>query len=145
MSQNYQELIQQLREKTEVNMQIRKTKENDSKHLKLEKMKAALDKITENIMANCVELMHKSSEDGYYYATLFKYTNTDMTDDFKTVFLVKGPMMNNKKTKSGVEFFEDLGIEPIIVRLNNNLSPMYCFHKYDRFAKEHSIICSWKP
>lgn len=145
MVQNYEELTQHLREKTEVNIQVRKTRENDNKNVKIEKMKAAMNKITEQIMSECVERMHKCSEDGYYYATLFTYNNTDMTDDFKTVFLVKGPMFNNKKTKNGTAFFEDQGIEPIIVRLNNNLTPMYCFHKYDRFSKEHSIICSWKP
>lgn len=140
-----QELISKLREKTELNMQIRKNKETETKTAKNERMKAAMDKITEDILSTCVETMHKSSEEGYYYATLFKYNNSDMLNDFKIVFLVKGPINYNKKAKNGVDFFEEQGIEPIINRLNSHLSPMYCFHKYDRVQKEHSIICSWKP
>ena len=140
-----QELVTKLRENTEVNMKIRKNKETVDKSVKVERMKVAMDKITEDIISNCVDTMLKASDEGYYYATIYKYNNNDMVDGFKTVFLIKGPLNSGKNVKNGVDYFEELGIEPIINRINSFVAPMYCFHKYDRVTKEHYMIVSWKP
>lgn len=140
-----QELMNKLRENTEVNMKIRKNKETVDKTVKVERMKVVMDKITEDITSNCVDTMLKASDEGYYYATIYKYTNNDTVGGFKTVFLIKGPLNSGNNVKNGVDYFEELGIEPIINRINSFVAPMYCFHKYDRVTKEHYMIVSWKP
>lgn len=140
-----QDVITKLRENTEVNMKIRKNKETQDKSVKVERMKIAMDKITEEIVSTCLDTMYKASDDGYYYATVYKYNNNDMVDGFKTVFLIKGPLNSGKNSKNGVDYFEEMGIEPVINRINSFVGNCYCFHKYDRVTKDHYMIVSWKP
>ena len=139
------DIITKLRENTAVNMTIRKNKETQDKTDKVGRMKIAMDKITEEILSTCVDTMFKASDEGYYYATVYKYNNNDLVDGFKTVFLVKGPLISGKNAKNGVDYFDDIGVEPIINRINAFVGNCYCFHKYDRIMKEHYMIVSWKP
>ena len=143
--ENAKDFVSYLRQVSDSNMKIRKEAEHDERMQRNMRMADAMDAITDVIKANCKERMENASRDGYYYATLFTYNNMETVNGFKTVFLMKGPMYTGNGRCYGSDYFKSTGIVPVIDRISEYIDPMYCFHKYDRVTKEHSIVCSWKP
>lgn len=141
--EDIQSFIQELQDNTLSNIDIRKQREENKRKEQYKKLEECISTLEQNIKQNCKELMKQSSDEGHYYATLLQFTNQDTLDDYKTVFLVKGPL-NGTRASGGLAYFERRGIVPLLQRIAEHLSPLPVFIKYDRHRKTHSIIVSWK-
>jgi type IV secretory pathway VirB4 component len=134
--------VNELRNNTESNMDNRKAREEHERQLNDKKLDDCIAKLTDSIMEQCEERMVAASKDGHYYATLYEFTNQCMYEDYKTVFLVKGPIRS--RGYDGLAFFEHRGIEPLLQRLSKRLTPMGVFVKYDRNKRAYLLIATWK-
>lgn len=134
--------IIELRNNTEFNLDTRKAREDAERQCNDKKLEECIAKLTDDIMEHCEERMLTASNDGHYYATLYEFTNQCVYQDYKTVFLVKGPVRS--RGFDGLAFFEQKGIEPLIQRLSKRLSPMGLFVKYDRNKRVYLILVTWK-
>lgn len=134
--------IAELRNNTESNMDTRKAREYSERQLSDKKIEDCIAKLTEEIMERCEERMLAASKEGHYYATLYEFTNQCVYQDYKTVFLIKGPVRS--RGFDGLAFFEQKGIEPLLQRLSKRLSPMGVFVKYDRNKRAYLLIATWK-
>lgn len=139
---NIDSFVNQLRNNTENNIDLRKAREETERRQHDKKMDECIQRLTDEIMLGCETCMLKASQEGHYYATLYEFTNNDMYDDYKTVFLMKGPIRS--RGYDGLAFFEHKGIEPLLQRLSKRLSPMGVFIKYDRNKRAYLLIASWK-
>jgi hypothetical protein len=139
---NIDSFINQLRINTENNIDVRKAREDTERQLHDKNMDDCIQRLADEIMSGCEQRMLEASNEGHYYATLYEFTNNDTYDDYKTVFLMKGPIRS--RGYDGLAFFEHKGIEPLIQRLSTRLSPMGVFIKYDRNKRAYLLIVSWK-
>ena len=135
-------LFEELRTNTQSNIMNRRIRQELEKQQHDERLAYALDCLTTDIESECVEKMKAASNEGHYYATLYSFTNNDIFDNYKTVFLLKGPFRG--KNVYGLLFYEQKGLVPIITRLNTKYAPIEFFMKYDRNTKTHHILASWK-
>lgn len=135
-------LFDELRMNTQANVEMRRNRQEIEKRQLDEKMSTTLDRLTEEIENGCVGKMIAASNDGHYYATLLSFTNQDMFDDYKTVFLIKGPFRG--KNVYGLLYYEQKGMISVMKRLNDKYSPIEFFTKYDRSTKTHHVLASWK-
>jgi hypothetical protein len=136
------ELYQELRTNTFSNIDNRRAKQEDERRRHDEHLSDVLNRLEGTIMYNCYEKMRQASMEGHFYATLYSFTNQDMFDDFKTVFLMKGPYRS--QFSHGLIYFEQKNIVPILTRLKNVLDPIDVYIKYDRMTKTHHVMASWK-
>lgn len=134
--------ITELRKNTESNIDTRKAREDADRQLSDKMLEECIANLTEDIMKTCEERMLTASKEGHYYATLYEFTNQCVYQDYKTVFLVKGPIRS--RGFDGLAFFEHKGIEPLLQRLSKRLSPMGVFVKYDRNKRAYLLIATWK-
>lgn len=135
-------LFEELRSNTQLNIDNRRTRQELEKRQHDEKLAYALDRLTTEIETDCVEKMKAASNEGHYYATLCSFTNQDIFDDYKTVFLLKGPFRG--KSVYGLMYYEQKGMIPIMKRLDMKYRPIEFFTKYDRNTKTHHLLASWK-
>lgn len=141
-SNNITSLYTELRTNTMSNIETRKAKQEADKQQHDLRLSEVIDKLTETITETCVEKMMTASQEGHFYATLFSFTNQDMFEDFKTVFLIKGPFRS--KYTYGLAYFEQRNITPILTRLREKYSPVEIYMKYDRVSRTHHIMATWK-
>lgn len=132
------ELYNELRNNTLSNLDHRRAKQEEERRRQDERLTAVLDRLETVIMSSGYDKMRQASLEGHFYATLYSFTNQDVFEDFKTVFLVKGPY------KNGLEYFESRGIVPLMARIHNVLKPIDVYLKYDRHTRTHHLMVSWK-
>lgn len=135
-------LFEELRANTLMNMENRHNRQELEKRQHDERLACALDRLTTEIETDCVEKMKQASHEGHYYATLYSFTNHDIFDEYKTVFLLKGPFRG--KSVYGLLYYEQKGMVPIMKRLDMKYRPIEFFTKYDRNTKTHHLLASWK-
>lgn len=123
-------------------MDARIAKQEHDKRENDKRLSVAVDKLYEEIASTCVEKMKAASCNGHFYATLFSFTNHDMFEKFKTVFLIKGPL--RKHYVDSLMYFENMNIVPILHRLRNLYEPIHIYMKYDRMNSVHHIMATWK-
>lgn len=135
-------LYTELRTNTMSNMETRRAKQEKDKQEHDNRLSSVLDKLYEEITSSCVEKMKAASHEGHFYATLFSFTNQDVFEEFKTVFLIKGPFRS--KYTYGLAYFEQRNIVPILNRLREDYGPIEIYMKYDRINRTHHIMATWK-
>lgn len=135
-------LFEELRTLTQLNIENRRTRQEFEKKQNDEKLAYALDRLSIEIEIDCVDKMREASNAGHYYATLYSFTNQDYFDDYRTVFLIKGPFRG--KSTYGLLYYEQKGMIPIMRRLEMKYGPIGFFTKYDRNTKTHHLLASWK-
>jgi len=106
-----------------------------------ERMKAVMNNLTDQIMNGAKEKMLSASKNGLFQTPLYEFSIGDSyNDEFKTIFLFKGPIRWTKD----VGFFEEKGIDTINNRIANLLNPINTFCRYDRSDSKHRVYASWK-
>ena len=135
-------LYTELRTNTMSNMETRRAKQEHDKLEHDRRLSTTLDKLYGEITESCVDKMKAASHDGHFYATLYSFTNQDIFDEFKTVFLIKGPFRS--KYTYGLAYFEQRNIVPILTRLREEYGPIEIYMKYDRNNRVHHIMATWK-
>lgn len=135
-------LYTELRTNTMSNIESRKAKQEADKQKYDLRLSEALDKLNDVIIDTCVDKMRTASQEGHFYATLYSFTNHDIFEEFKTVFLIKGPFRS--KYTYGIAYFEQRNITPILTRLREKYSPVDIYMKYDRLQHTHHIMATWK-
>jgi hypothetical protein len=113
-------------------------KQEEDRRRQHEHLKSVMSHFEAMIMSTLREKMLDASRDGHFYATLYSFTNMDLFEGFKTVFLLKGPY-NNRNL-----FFEQQGIVPLVTRLQTKFDPIDIYTNYDRGTKTHHLMASWK-
>jgi hypothetical protein len=132
------EFYNKLRANTLSNIDTRRVKQEEDRRRQHEYLKSVMSHFEEMIMSTLREKMLDASRDGHFYATLYSFTNMDLFEGFKTVFLLKGPY-NNRNL-----FFEQQGIVPLVTRLQTKFDPIDIYTNYDRGTKTHHLMASWK-
>lgn len=145
--ENIDSFISELRKNTENNIDTRKSREETERQHNYNMLNECIEKLTNDILLESENKMLDASKQGHYYATLYEFTNNDVYDPFddggyKTVFLMKGPI--RARGYDGLAYFEHRGIEPILKRISNKVSPMGVFIKYDRNKHAYILLVSWK-
>lgn len=135
-------LYDELRSNTMSNMDSRRAKQEQEKQQHDAHLSEVVDKLYQQIADTCVERMITASHEGHFYATLFSFTNQDMFEDFKTVFLIRGPFRS--KYTYGLAYFEQRNIVPVISRLREKYAPVEIYMKYDRSNRTHHLMATWK-
>lgn len=143
-SENNMSLYKQLRTNTMSNIETRKAKQDADKQEYDIRLSRTLDKLTETITETCVEKMMTASQEGHFYATLYSFTNQDLFNEFKTVFLIKGPFRSKYTHCLGLVYFEQRHMTPILTRLYEEYAPVEIYMKYDRLSRTHHIMATWK-
>ena len=132
------EFYNELRANTLSNIDTRRVKQEEDRRRQHEYLKSVMSRFEEMIMSSLREKMVDASRDGHFYATLYSFTNMDLFEGFKTVFLLKGPY-NNRNL-----FFEQQGLVPLVTRLQTKFDPIDIYTNYDRGTKTHHLMASWK-
>ena len=132
------EFYNELRTNTLSNIDTRRVKQEEDRRRQHEYLKSVMSRFEEMIMSSLREKMVDASRDGHFYATLYSFTNMDLFEGFKTVFLLKGPY-NNRNL-----FFEQQGLVPLVTRLQTKFDPIDIYTNYDRGTKTHHLMASWK-
>lgn len=144
MSETIEEYITKLRENTALNMikkRVKKMKEDEQRKLQ---MNDSLNAIEQFILRECKDKMMNASDHGHFYTDILEFTNFDMFDDnYKYVFLIKGPTKQRNNTHSGLNYFRNLDIVPILERLNTLMEPIQLSIRYDRISRSHTIVANW--
>lgn len=136
------ELYNELRFNTLSNMDNRIVKQEDGRQRQYENLASVMSRFEAMIMSNSREKMLEASKYGHFYATLYGFNNTDLFEEFRIVFLLKGPYRSQHAC--GISYFEQKGLIPLITRLQNTFNPIDIYMKYDRQTKTHHIMASWK-
>jgi len=129
--------IRELYETSETNFKLRKVFRQE-RELNDTLLGECISKLTDEIINGCKERMRAASLEGKYQATLYEFTNQDMYEDYKTIFLMKGPI------PGCLAYFEHKGIPPILQSVCTYLSPLPVFIKYDHHHRSYLVIVSWK-
>ena len=132
------EFYNELRANTLSNIDTRRVKQEADRRRHHDHLKSVMSRFEEMIMSSVREKMVDASRDGHFYATLYSFTNMDLFEGFKTVFLLKGPY-NNRNL-----FFEQQGLVPLVTRLQTKFDPIDIYTNYDRGTKTHHLMASWK-
>jgi predicted amidohydrolase YtcJ len=139
------EFYNELRANTFSNIDTRRVKQVEDRRRQHEHLKSVMSHFEEMIMSTLREKMLDAIRDGRFYATLYSFTNMDLFEGFKTVFLLKRPYNNrNKQYACGHLFFEQQGIVPLVTRLQTRFDPIDIHTNYDRGTKTHHLMASWK-
>lgn len=105
------------------------------------RMKMVMDDLTDEIMNGAKEKMLVASKNGLFQTPLYEFSIGDSyNDEFKTIFLFKGPM----RWMRDVGFFEEKGIDTINDRVAKLINPIKTFVRYDRSDSKHRLYASWK-
>jgi hypothetical protein len=132
------EFYNELRANTLSNIDTRRVKQEEDRRRHHDHLKSVMSRFEEMIMSSLREKMVDASRDGHFYATLYSFTNMDLFEGFKTVFLLKGPY-NNRNL-----FFEQQGLVPLVTRLQTKFDPIDIYTNYDRGTQTHHLMASWK-
>jgi hypothetical protein len=132
------EFYNELRANTLSNIDTRRVKQEADRRRHHDHLKSVMSRFEEMIMSSVREKMVDASRDGHFYATLYSFTNMDLFEGFKTVFLLKGPY-NNRNL-----FFEQQGLVPLVTRLQTKFDPIDIYTNYDRGTQTHHLMASWK-
>ena len=132
------EFYNELRANTLSNIDTRRVKQEADRRRHHDHLKSVMSRFEEMIMSSVREKMVDASRDGHFYATLYSFTNMDLFEGFKTVFLLKGPY-NNRNL-----FFEQQGLVPLVTRLQTKFDPIDIYTNYDRGTQTHLLMASWK-
>jgi hypothetical protein len=132
------EFYNELRANTLSNIDTRRVKQEADRRRHHDHLKSVMSRFEEMIMSSLREKMVDASRDGHFYATLYSFTNMDLFEGFKTVFLLKGPY-NNRNL-----FFEQQGLVPLVTRLQTKFDPIDIYTNYDRGTQTHHLMASWK-
>ena len=144
MTETIYEYITKLRENTALNM-IKKheMKKKEAEQRKIQLIES-LNAIEQFILRECKDRMMNASDHGHFYTDILEFTNFDMFDEnYKFVFLIKGPMKQRNNASNGLSFFRDMGIVPVLERLNTLMEPIQFSIRYDRLSRSHTIVANW--
>lgn len=136
------ELFNELKANTTTNTLKRIEKEAEYKATRHQKFMEANKKFENEILVNYEEKMKNASDDGYSYCVLHEFTNDDMIDDVKKIFLMKGPMYNYGKG-NGLSYFLNMNITPIISLIRDKFNPFRIEVKYNKNQKVNKVIIYW--
>lgn len=137
-------LFNDFQQNTEKNLQNRIDRENESKKTNDKLILDVITNLFNHIIENSLEIMRQSSMDGYYSCSLYEYTHTDIFEQYPTIFLVKGPKQC-VSFNSIFNYFDNKGIKPLLLQLQEYFYPFKCFIRYNRSTSKYNIIVSWKP
>ena len=143
MEINNDEFFNELRTSTELHAKIKREEKEAMEVAYVDEMKAILNELYIDITNGLKERMLSASKQGHYFTSVYEFGKGEMFKDKKVVFLLKGPMNNRFQNKNGLHYFETKGIEPIIVKLNNEYKPIVFYFRYDRISGSHKIIANW--
>jgi hypothetical protein len=125
---------------------VQKFNENQSKRFELSKerdvrMSFQMIELAHNIITGSKDLIMEASENGKFGCSIFECSNnTNYTEDYKSVFLLRGPF----HWDSEVGFFETKGMLSVLDMVRDALDPIDVYMKYDRMTMTHKIIAVWK-
>jgi len=129
------EFYNELRANTLLNIETRLLKQEEYRRRHHDHLQSVMTRFEEMIMFSFREKMVDASQDGHFYATLYSFTNMDLFEGFKIVFLLKGPY-NNRNL-----FFD---LVPLVTRLQTKFDPIDIYTNYDRGTQTHHLMASWK-
>jgi hypothetical protein len=118
------------------NIDTRRAKQEEERRYQYQDLESVISRFEDTIMYNCRDKMFDASQNGHFYATLYSFTNMDMFDNYKIVFLLKGPYRST--------FFDELGVVPLLTRLRTTFDPIDIYLSYNRMTRTHHLMASWK-
>lgn len=147
---NMENFVKNLQTVSLANQQKRKDFENEERRKKDDNLREHLNKLESEIKATMADKMNKASEEGLFEACLLTFDSKTQFDDYKTIFLVKGPLMRTMRDAYpqvphvNTGFFQQRDIVPLMDRLKD-YTGLYVFLKYHRDTKSYSLNITWVP
>ena len=141
--------IQTLRTESLKNKEQRREREIEYRRTKDDQIREAMDSLEMSVMSEMEATMTNAASLGHFQAVLLTFNTTDVHNDIKTIFLMRGPLIRNKNSKppshnNNESYFVNKGIQPMLSRFQDKLAPMYVYIRYNKMDKRHELIASWK-
>ena len=137
-------LMNEMIENTRQNLDERLKKNEELRQQKDAKLKETLAKLETEIMTDFENKVREASNNGYDNTTIYRFDSKHIFEEYKTSFLLKGPLLDRRNEGTGLDFFYNKEIVPVMERLKNQVKPFIIYLRYDRYKKENMIIVSWK-
>lgn len=141
--------IQTLRTESLGNKEKRREREFENRKVKDEQIREAMDNLESYITNDMETKMKGAASLGHFQAVLYSFDTSTVQNEYKTIFLIRGPVIRNRNTKQTTNnnnelFFVNKGIQPMLTRLKERLAPMHVYIRYNKLEKRHELIASWK-
>jgi hypothetical protein len=142
MGETTEEYIQKLRENTATNMMKKRERQEKVHEMRLQKLVTSMNALEGYVTTICKTKMMDASDYGHIFTRVMEFTNFDMFDeDYKFVFLMKGPIRN--RNSSGVTYFKEHNIIPLLDRLNESMQPIKFTLRFDKAKQSHTLYANW--
>ena len=141
--------IHTLRTESLENKERRREREMENRKMKDDHIREAMDNLEDYISNDMESKMKDAASFGHFQAVIYMFDTSSMLNNFKTIFLMRGPLIRNRNTKpvnhnNNELFFVNKGIKPMLTRFKEKLTPMHVYIRYNKIEKRHELIASWK-
>jgi len=109
------------------------------------KMTGVLDRLFNVIKRTIRPAVKEAASCGVRDAVAFTFEGMELFEGEPILFLIKGPRTGKRvfgewRSGKGTQFFKDLGIVPVLERLNDACAPLTVTFRYDYAANSNNLV-----